>query len=120
MAEHNELGKLGEQIAHDYLQKKGYIIKERNYRFNRAELDIVTEYQKKVVVVEVKTRQSDYLTNPSELISKKKQKDIIKAADNFIKENEIDLECQFDVIIIVLNEKQKDIRHIEDAFYPML
>ena len=120
MAEHNELGALGEQIAVDYLISKGHDVLDRNYRFKHLELDIVTKHEGQLVVVEVKTRQSDYLTDPTELLSKKKQSDIIKAADHYINEKEIDIECRFDVIIIVLNEKQKDLQHIEDAFYPQV
>lgn len=120
MADHNELGKLGEQMAVDFLIKKGYKILDRNFHFKKLEIDIVAEFKGKIIVVEVKTRQSDYLTDPRELLSKSKQKGIVKTANYFIQENEIDLETQFDLIIIVLNEKQKDIRHIEDAFYPML
>lgn len=120
MADHNELGKLGEDLAVDYLIGKGYKLLSRNYRFAHLELDIITEQDNRIVVVEVKTRQSDYLTDPTELLSKKKQADIIRAADNYINEHKIDLECRFDLIIIVLNSSQKDIQHIEDAFYPMV
>ncbi|MBD3637760.1 MAG: YraN family protein [Crocinitomicaceae bacterium] len=120
MADHNELGKIGEEMAVKFLTDKGYNILRRNYRFKKLELDIIAQQDEEIVVVEVKTRQSDYLTDPTELLSRKKQSDIIRAADYFINEEEIDLECRFDVIIIVVNQHQKEIRHIEDAFYPGL
>ena len=120
MAEHNELGEIGEQIAVDFLVKKGHKVLDRNFKFKKLEIDIVTEFENKIIVTEEKTRQSDYLTDPRELVSKSKQKGIVKTANYYIQENEIDLETQFDVIVIVLNQKQKDIRHIEDAFYPTL
>lgn len=118
MAEHNELGVLGENLAVEYLQKKGYEILDRNFRFKHLEVDIVTKKDDLLIVVEVKTRQSDYLTEPRDLLSKTKQSGIIKAANFYIQENEIDLECRFDLIIIILNSKEKRIDHIEDAFYP--
>ena len=120
MADHNELGKLGEEIVHDHLIGLGHKILARNYSFNKAEIDIVTEFNNKLIITEVKTRQSDYLTDPDELVPISKQKQIIKAADQFIKENEIDLDCQFDVYIVIVNKNKKEIRHIEDAFYPIL
>lgn len=120
MAEHNDLGKLGEEMVHDHLIKLGHKVLCRNYSFNKAEVDIVTEFNNKLIITEVKTRQSDYLTDPEELVPISKQKQIIKAADQFIKENEIDLDCQFDVYIVIVNKHKKEIRHIEDAFYPIL
>lgn len=120
MADHNELGKIGEQIAVDFLIEKGHKILDRNFRFKHLEVDIVTEHDGLLKIVEVKTRQSTYLTDPRELVSKTKQKGIIKAANHYIQENEIDLETQFDLIVIILNEKMKKIEHFEDAFYPTL
>jgi putative endonuclease len=120
MAEHNELGKIGEQMAVDFLIKKGHKILDRNFNFKKLEVDIVTEFEDKIIITEVKTRQSDYLTDPRELVSHSKQKGIVKTANHYIQENEIDLEAQFDLIVIVLNQKQKEIKHYEDAFYPNL
>ena len=117
MADHNELGILGEGIARDFLIEKGYRIIERNFRFKKLELDIIAQYGNKIIVVEVKTRQSSYLTDPRELVSRSKQKGIVKAANFYIQENQIDLDCQFDVIVIIFNQKRKQIKHIEDAFY---
>ncbi|MEX1002480.1 MAG: YraN family protein [Crocinitomicaceae bacterium] len=120
MAEHNELGKIGEQKATNFLVKKGFEILKRNYRFKKLELDIIARDKDELVVVEVKTRQSDYLTDPRELVSKSKQKGIIKAANAYIHEEEIDLECRFDLIIAVINSKEERLEHIEGAFYPTL
>lgn len=120
MADHNELGKLGEQMVHDHLIELGHQVLAQNYAFDRAEVDIISEFKGKLIVTEVKTRESDYLTDPDELIPPSKQRQIIKAADQYIKEHEIDLDCQFDVFIVILNSKQKELRHIEDAFYPSL
>lgn len=120
MADHNELGKLGEDMAFKHLLKQGYTILQRNYRFKHLEIDIIAEMNQELVIVEVKTRQSTYLSDPSLLVSKSKQKGIIKAADAYIQENEIDLDCRFDVIVIVQNAKESTIEHIEDAFYPTL
>ncbi|MCH2225146.1 MAG: YraN family protein, partial [Crocinitomicaceae bacterium] len=115
-----ELGELGEQLAVDFLVKKGHKLLDRNFKFKKLEIDIVTEFENKIIITEVKTRQNDYLTDPRELISQSKQKGIVKTANHYIQENEIDLEAQFDLIVIVFNQKQKEVRHMEDAFYPTL
>lgn len=120
MADHNELGKIGEQMAVEFLIEKGYKILDRNFRFKQLEIDIVTEHEGLLKVVEVKTRQSSYLTDPRELVSKSKQKGIIKTTNHFIHENEVDLEVQFDLIVIIINDKMKKIEHFEAAFYPTL
>ena len=120
MAQHNELGKLGEQMAREYLVKKGYTILSTNYRFKKNELDIVGKIGNEIVVVEVKTRNSDYLADPSLMVPKSKQKGIIAATNAYIQENEIDAECRFDVITVLINNEKRSIEHIEDAFYPLL
>ena len=61
MARHNELGRLGEQIAAEYLIKKGYTIRDSNWRWQRYELDIVCEHNGRIVIVEVKTRTSGFI-----------------------------------------------------------
>jgi len=120
MADHNELGKLGEEIAADYLGKKGYEIVKRNYTFAKSEIDIVAKKDGQLIIVEVKTRNSDFMAGPQQTITKAKQKSIIKAANFYIQEHDLDIETRFDVVSIIVNSKQKLIEHIEDAFYPRL
>ena len=67
MAKHNELGEIGEEMAVEYLLDKGYIILERNYRFDRAEVDIIAQDNEQIVIVEVKTRTSDFFGDPQSL-----------------------------------------------------
>ena len=62
---HNtQFGKLGEEIAERYLQKKGYTVKAKNYRFGRVEIDMICEHNKEIIFVEVKTRTSDQMEYP--------------------------------------------------------
>lgn len=114
-----ELGRIGEAIALKHLLDKGYKVHVKNYIYDRAEVDIVAEENGMLVFVEVKTRQSAYLSDPSLLISRKKQGQIIKAADNYARELSPGKESRFDVILIITNEKYTSIEHIVDAFYPM-
>jgi putative endonuclease len=120
MREKDELAIKGEEIATINLLEKGYHIAARNYKFDRAEIDIIAFIGNEVVFVEVKTRTSTYLTDPSELVPMSKQKQIIKAADNYVKEICPEREWRFDIMIIVTNNKFTDIEHITDAFYPMV
>jgi putative endonuclease len=120
MSENKELGRKGEELTCAYLQKKGFEILQRNFIHDRAEVDIVAEKEGMIVFVEVKTRMSAYLTDPAQLVSLKKQKQIIKAADAWIKKLRPNDPARFDVVIVVTNMQYTTIEHIEDAFYPML
>ncbi|MDG1915724.1 MAG: YraN family protein [Crocinitomix sp.] len=120
MADHIELGKEGEIIAVDYLQKKGFQILARNFRFKRAEVDIIVFKNDLLRIVEVKTRQSHYLAGPEITVTKKKQRAIVKVANAYIEDNTFIGETQFDIISIVLNKNGLSIEHLEDAFYPVL
>lgn len=115
-----ELGKLGEQMAAEFLAEKGFEIIDRNFVFDKAEIDIVALYQNTMVFVEVKTRESDFMTDISQLIGRSKQKQIIKAADGYMKQSALNFEGRFDIILIVTNSKYTKIEHIEDAFYPTI
>ena len=119
MAEHNELGKKGEKLAIDFLLKNGYKILETNYRFLKAEVDIIAQKEEVLAVVEVKTRSHEEFGSPLDAISNNKIKLIIGAAEAYIMQEEIDLETRFDVIAVIGNNEAQ-IEHIEDAFYPEL
>lgn len=116
MAEHNETGTKGEEIAVAFLKEKGYEILETNWRFKHFEADIIATINNILVVAEVKTRQSNYFGEPETFVNKQKQKNLIKTANEYIICNNLDLEVRFDVISIILSNTQKKINHIEDAF----
>ncbi len=120
MAEHNEIGKIGEEIAQKFVADLGYKIKAVNWQFRKAEIDIVCKDKEFIVFVEVKTRTSRYFENPKDAVTITKQKNIIRAAHAYIEENNIDMEARFDVISILLTSKKPEIEHIIDAFYPLV
>ncbi len=118
MAYHNELGELGEQMAADYLMGKGYDILERNYYYDKAEIDIIAQREPEtLVIVEVKTRNSDFFGDPQEFVKRSKIRLLVKAADEYVLSNDLDVEVRFDVIAILLNKHQERIEHFEDALY---
>lgn len=116
MAQHNDLGKKGEGLAIDYLQDNDYVIIEKNYRFKKAEVDIIAQKENVLVAVEVKTRSSTYFGNPQDFVNPKKIKLLVMAIDNYVIEKDLDLEVRFDIIAVLKNKNNYKIHHIEDAF----
>ena len=117
--DHIELGQLGENLAAQHLALKKFEILDRNYRWGKSEIDIICKRDNFLVVVEVKTRQTQVYGQPFEAVTRSKQRQIIKVTNQYIKENQIDLEVRFDVVSIIKNQFQTKIDHIEGAFYPL-
>lgn len=117
MGKHNEFGKEGERIAIDYLVDKGYEIVEQNYRFLKAEVDIIARKKDVLAIVEVRARSNDQIIPIAETITPKKIKLLVAAADNYVVENQLEVEVRFDVITILRNRKIFKIEHLESAFY---
>ncbi len=117
MAQHNELGKKGEQLAVDFLLKNNYEIIERNYRFDKAEVDIIAQKNDILAIVEVKTRSTTDFGNPQDFVKPKQIQNLVKAVDEYIKENDLDIEVRFDIIAIVKEKNKFEIEHLENAFY---
>ncbi len=116
MATHNDLGKQGELIAQDFLRSKGYEILETNWRFGKAEIDIIAKKEDLLVVIEVKTRSSEHYGKPEMFVNKKKMKLVLEAINQYVDQKNIEDEIRFDIISIIINQYRKDIDHIEDAF----
>ncbi|MFD1062437.1 YraN family protein [Winogradskyella litorisediminis] len=117
MAQHNELGKKGEELAVNFLLKNGYDIIERNYVFQKAEVDIIAQKKDILAVVEVKTRSTLDFGNPQDFVKPKQIKNLVKAIDEYVTVNELDVEVRFDIVAIVKEGKGFKIEHLEDAFY---
>jgi putative endonuclease len=110
-------GKSGEDLASRFLVKNGFTILARNYRFERAEIDIVAEEGEELVFVEVKTRRSTAYGAPEDAVTEEKQEQIRSAADGYLVQHDIDNRpCRFDVVAIELKKGAATIRHLRDAF----
>ncbi|UCA58404.1 YraN family protein [Chryseobacterium rhizoplanae] len=117
MADHNDFGKIAEDIAADFLQKNGYKILTRNFRFQKAEIDIITEKDDLIIIVEVKARSTDVFMLPQEAVTKTKIRSIVLAANHYLEEYNKQNEVRFDIISILPDEnKNLIIDHITDAF----
>ena len=116
----NRLGKRGELIALEFLQQKGFKLLRSNYRFERAEIDLIfiDESENLLLFVEVKTRTNKKFGEPEESVTPSKMDQIRKAAMGFISENEdySKHDVRLDVITIMLTEDKEEINHIENAF----
>ena len=116
MAQHNQFGKKGEQLAIDFLKKKDYSILAANWRFQRFEIDIIAETDSEIIFVEVKSRGTSYFGSPEEFLSRGQQKRIVEAAQQYIEQNDIDKEARFDVIWVIRENGQLIAEHIDSAF----
>jgi putative endonuclease len=117
MADHNELGKQGEALAVEFLQQKGYEILETNWTFQKAEIDIIAQKDSVLAIVEVKTRSSIDYGLPQDFVKPKKIQLLVKAVNEYVLANNLDLEVRFDIIAIHKEGTQYHLEHIEEAFY---
>ena len=117
MAKKQSLGKMGEDLAAQYLIDKGYEILERNWRAYRKEIDIIAIDGKDIVFVEVKTRQDDEFGSPEMAVNRQKRAHIYAAASAYYYEHKIELDVRFDIIAILYRDGKPEINHIVDAFH---
>ncbi|MDP3353298.1 MAG: YraN family protein [Flavobacteriaceae bacterium] len=117
MAQHNLLGQKGEDLAAEYLLKNGYKIIERNWRFRKAEVDLIAQKENILAVIEVKTRTSLDFGNPQDFVNPKKIKLMVSAINEYVISKNLDVSVRFDIIGILQNGNETKLEHLEDAFY---
>ncbi len=121
MADHIITGQKGEALAVTFLSEKGYDILETNWRYKRAEVDIIAKHGKILVFVEVKTRATDYFGAPEESINEKKKLLLADAASAYMEHTAHDWEIRFDYVSIIFeNDDNFRLKHYEDCFFPGL
>jgi putative endonuclease len=110
-------GKAGEDLAARFLERIGFTIVERNYRFERGEIDLIAEEGDELVFIEVKARSSPVFGMPEEAVTEEKQEQVRTVADGYLFEHNIDNRpCRFDVVAVEFKNGKTEIRHIRDAF----
>lgn len=118
MAQHNELGSIGEDLATAHLLKKGYQILTRNYTYLKGEIDIIARMEDVIVIVEVKTRSTPDFGDPQDFLKPMQIKRLVETAHHFVEElGEKDVEVRFDIVAIIKNKAGTKVEHLEDAFY---
>ncbi len=110
------LGSTGEDIAANYLKKKGYKILHRNYKTPLGEADIIVKDKDTIVFVEVKARSSGAFGQPFEAVDYRKQEKLKKIALYYLKHNRIESPVRFDVVSIISRDKNAEVNHIAEAF----
>lgn len=115
-----EIGNQGEDIASAFLRSKGHKILERNWRSGKDEVDIITLYKGFLVIVEVKTRSNASSMSPEHAVDDRKQKCLMRAAEAYVDEHNIDAEIRFDIVSVITGRVSEEVFHIEDAFYATL
>lgn len=116
MATHNDIGKQGEELANEFLRKNGYAILETNYRYRKAEIDLIAQKDQTLAIVEVKTRTSTDFGTPESFVNKKKINLILEATNAYVDEKNLDLEISLDIISVILGKETK-IEHIQNAYF---
>ena len=119
MAEHNNFGKQGEQLAKAFLEAADYEILEENWTFGKSEIDLIAYKDQKIIFVEVKTRRSNNYGDPEDFVLMPKKQQMTRAADEYIHLMSHQGEVRFDIISILFNHQREPLlNHIEDAFWP--
>lgn len=110
-------GRRGESIAVDFLLRNGYRILDRNFRFDRGEIDIIAEDGPVFVFIEVKARRSPVVGSPEDSITHAKRRQILKVAEGYLMHHKLsDRECRFDVITVCWENEEAIIKHLKDIF----
>jgi putative endonuclease len=114
------IGRLGERAARQFLAANGYEILEVNWRFKKLEVDIIAKKQDTLVFIEVKTRKSNTFGEPELFVTRKKQRFLVAAANQYVTERDLAFESRFDVVSVISPDKNQTIKHLEGAFFPLL
>lgn len=113
---HQKAGKKGEALAARYLEEQGYLVRHRNYRHRREEIDLIVQKDTLLVFVEVKARSSHAYGYPEDFVDAPQAARIVAAAEYYLEQHHWQGDIRFDIIAITL-EGTTHIRHFEDAFY---
>lgn len=118
MTQNQELGVTGEDLARNYLLENNYQILETNWRYGHLEVDIIAKEGDTLVFCEVKTRKSKNFGAPEEAVTLLKQRNIIRAANNYVIRKALDYEVRFDIISVLITSAKTELEHFKDAFSP--
>jgi len=117
LREGTTIGATGEEMAARFLQKRGFHILQRNYRYGRGEIDIVARDGETVVFIEVKTAATDEYGSPESWVDDRKQRQVAKIAAAYLLEHRLyDVDCRFDVVAVKLKDRE-EINYIHNAFW---
>ena len=117
MATHNEIGKKGESLAADWLEKSGFTLLHHNWRHSHYEIDIIASRSNMLHFIEVKTRRSNRFGYPEESVSDRKMENLMQAAEEFLYRHPEWKKVQYDVLSITMGKNEEaDFFLIEDVY----
>ena len=116
MKKAHKLGQKSEEIAAQFLAHKKHQILDRNWRWRKAEIDLISKHEYTLVFSEVKTRSSERFGQPKEFVSERKESLMKDAAEAYLELKNLDLEVRFDILSIVIKNEGIKIEHLENAF----
>lgn len=93
---------------------------EANWRIQKLEIDIIAQIEDILVFVEVKTRFNEDHGDPEDSVTVKKQRFLIRAANYYILEKDLNLESRFDIITVLTENNKTIVKHLPGAFYPIV
>ncbi len=117
MATHNDLGREGERIAREHLEREGYKILARNYVYRKAEVDLIVRKDNVLAAIEVKTRSKCTLGRPQDFVSPEKIRLMVSAVNEFVRIHQLDCEVRLDIIAVSREGRGFRVEHLRDAFY---
>lgn len=115
---HQNLGLKGENSAAHYLLSRGYALIEQNWRFQKKEIDLIASKGEELIIVEVKTRQTNRFGEAWQFVNRSKQRYLIVAANAYAQQKNWTGPIRFDIIGIC--HQPYRLEHIKQAFYPTL
>lgn len=116
MARHNQTGKEGEELAAEWLAGNGYSLLHRNWRHGNWEIDIIAVKEKRLHIIEVKTRTGNNFGHPEENMDNKKMQYLINAAEEYMYQYPQWQQLQFDILAITITKEKVDYFLIEDVY----
>ena len=117
MTKSHQLGAEAERRALRYFLAKNYRLLEKNYRFQKAEVDLILLKEDVLVVVEVKVRSTHYFGEAESFVSQKKIQLLVMAIDHYIQKNQLDVEVRFYVLAYHVDGNHWESKHLNSAFY---
>lgn len=114
----HSFGKQAEMSVMNFYLNKGFLILERNYRYGRAEVDIIMKNNDLIVFIEVKARRSGGFGTPENFMSKAQQNRVLKVADHYVHLHNWVLKIRFDIVAVsIITNGNYVIEQFEDAFF---
>lgn len=118
MSNSYNFGQEAEKRAADYYHSLGFHILQKNYRYRKAEVDLIVQKDDLLVAVEVKARSSTYFGDPQSFVPNRKIQLLVMAVDAFIQQRDLTVEVRFDIISYTLEKGEWRLEHLVEAFYP--